>query len=139
MALFPSDEWLAQYRDLINGSQEYGEAAEDWEGDVAFFLEAEPDRGVPEDLVAWLDLWHGECRGARMITADEGERSAYGIRAPYSRWREVLEGDLDPIRGMMQGKLRVQGDLPTIIRYVSAANELVHLTGTVDTEFPDGD
>ena len=40
---------------------------------------------------------------------------------------------------MMQGKLRVQGDLPTIIRYVSAANELVHLTGKVDTEFPDGD
>ena len=61
------------------------------------------------------------------------------ISAPYSRWREVLEGDLDPIRGMMQGKLRVQGDLPTIIRYVSAANELVHLTGTVVTEFPDGD
>ena len=55
MALFPSDEWLAQYRDLINGSKEYGEAAEDWEGDVAFFLEAEPDRGVPDDLVAWLE------------------------------------------------------------------------------------
>ena len=46
MALFPSDEWLTRYRDLINGSQEYGEAAEDWEGDVAFFLEAEPDRGA---------------------------------------------------------------------------------------------
>ena len=28
MALFPSDEWLTQYRDLINGSKEYGEAAE---------------------------------------------------------------------------------------------------------------
>ena len=68
MARFPSDEWLTQYRDLINGSGEYRESAEDWEGDVAFFLEAEPDRGVPQDLVAWLDLWHGECRGARMIT-----------------------------------------------------------------------
>ena len=57
---------------MINGSQEYREAAEDWEGDVEFFLEAEPDRGVPQDLVAWLDLWHGECRGARMITAVSG-------------------------------------------------------------------
>ena len=37
---------------------------------------------------------------------------------------------------MMQGKLRVQGDLPTIVRYVSAANELVQLTGPVETEFP---
>jgi hypothetical protein len=38
---------------------------------------------------------------------------------------------------MMQGKLRVHGDLPTIIRYVRAANELVHLTTTVPTEFID--
>jgi putative sterol carrier protein len=59
------------------------------------------------------------------------------IRAPYSRWKDVLRGDLDPVKGMMQGKLRVQGDLPTIVRYVRAANELVRLTGTVETEFPD--
>ncbi len=38
---------------------------------------------------------------------------------------------------MMQGKLRVRGDLPTILRYVNAANELVVLTGEVDTIFPD--
>ena len=37
----------------------------------------------------------------------------------------------------MQGKLRVQGDLPTIVRYVRAANQLVHLTTTVPTEFVD--
>ena len=37
----------------------------------------------------------------------------------------------------MQGKLKVQGDLPTIVRYVRAANELVRLTGTLETEFPD--
>ena len=37
----------------------------------------------------------------------------------------------------MQGKLRVRGDLPTIVRYVQAANELVRLTGLIDTEFPD--
>jgi hypothetical protein len=38
---------------------------------------------------------------------------------------------------MMQGKLRVHGDLPTIVRYVQAANELVRLTGRIDTQFPD--
>ena len=137
MARFPSDEWLAVYRDLINGSQEYREAAEDWEGDVAFYLEAEPDRGVPGDLVAWLDLWHGECRGARMITADEGDRAAYGIRAPYSRWREVLEGRLEPVKAMVQGKLKLRGDLAEIVRHVRAASELVHLTTLVPTDFLD--
>ena len=101
-------------------------------------IEAEPDKGVSEDVWAWLDLWHGECRGGGIVDAGKAQAARFVIRAPYSRWREVLEGDLDPVRGMMQGKLRVHGDLPTIVRYVRAANELVHLTGTVETEFPDG-
>ena len=135
MALFPSEEWIALYRDLINGSEEYQEAGRTWEGDIAFVFEAEPDRGVAEDLVAWLDLRRGVCHGARMIAAEEGTRAEYEIRAPYSRWREVVKGDLDPVKGMMQGKLKVRGDLPNIVRHVRAANELVHLTTLVPTEF----
>lgn len=135
MAQFPSDEWLSRYRELINRSEGYRLAAETWEGDVAFFMEAEPDRGVPDDLVAWLDLWHGECRGARMITAGEADAAAYGIRAPYSRWREVVLGDLEPVKAMVQGKLKLRGDLAEIVRHVRAAQELVHLTTLVPTEF----
>jgi len=92
---------------------------------------------VPVDLWAWLSLWHGECRDARMVEPGDGQKAPYVIRAPYTRWKDVLMGDLDPVKGMMQGKLKVQGDLPTIIRYVRAANELVHLTGSVPTEFLD--
>ena len=135
MALFPSDEWLSLYRDLINGSDEYRDAARTWEGDIAFVLEAEPDRGVPSELAALLDLWHGECRDARMLGPGEGQEAAYGIRAPYSRWREVLAGELDPVKAMVQGKLKLRGDLANIIRHVRAAKELVHLTTRVPTEF----
>jgi putative sterol carrier protein len=38
---------------------------------------------------------------------------------------------------MMQGKLKLKGDLPTIVRYVKAANELVNIAGSVPTEFVD--
>jgi putative sterol carrier protein len=137
VALFPSDEWMTIYRERINASSEYREAAATWEGAVAFVFEAEPDHDVPRDLWALLDLWHGECRDARMLEPAEGERAPYVIRAPYSRWKEVLRGDLDPVKGMMQGKLKVQGDLATIVRYVRAANELVHLTMQVPTLFID--
>lgn len=137
VALFPSDEWIAIYRDRINASADYREAAATWEGAVSFVFEAEPDHGVPEDLWAIMDLWHGECREARMLSADEGGRAPFVIRAPYSRWKDVLRGDLDPVKGMMQGKLKVQGDLATIVRYVRAANELVHLTTQVPTSFRD--
>jgi putative sterol carrier protein len=135
MAVFPSDEWLAAFDERINGSETYREAAATWEGDIAFVLEAEPDHGVPEDAWIILDLWHGECRSARMATPAECERTRYLIRAPYSRWKEVLRKRLDPVKGMMQGKLKLQGDLPEIVRHVRAANELVHLTTLVPTEF----
>jgi putative sterol carrier protein len=138
VARFASEAWFQAFIEQINGSDRYREAAASWEGDIAFVIEAEPDKGVPADIVGWLDLWHGECRGGGVVEAEKASSSRYVIRAPYSRWREVVEGDLDPIRGMMQGKLKVQGDLPTIVRYVNAANELVHLTGAVETEFPDG-
>ncbi len=138
MALFPSKEWLDAYVERINGSQDYEEAAATWEGDVAYVFEAEPDKGVPEDVWTWIDLWHGKCRDSRYgVPADEGDRAKFVIRAPYSRWKEVIRKELDPIKGMMQGRLKLKGDLATLVKYVRAANELVNLAAHVPTEFVD--
>ena len=138
MPVFPSKEWLDVYVERINGSSEYKEAAATWEGDISYVFEAEPDKGVPLEVWSWLDLWHGDCRSARYgVTQEEGEKAKFIIRAPYSRWKEVIRKELDPVKGMMQGKLKLKGDLPTIVRYVKAANELVNLAQTVPTEFAD--
>jgi putative sterol carrier protein len=134
---FPTDPWFQELIVRINASDRYREAAADWEGDIAFVIEAEPGRGVPQDVWGLLDLWHGECRGGGLIDRERGAAARYTLRAPYSRWKEVVRGELDPIKGMMQGKLRVLGDLPAIVRQVRAANELVELTLQVDTVFPD--
>ena len=137
MPRFPTDEWFQDFIGRINASEEYAEAAANWEGEVAFVIEAEPDRGLPEDVWATLDLWHGACRGGGVIAEEAASQAPFVIRASLSRWREVLEGDLDPVRGMVQGKLKLRGDLPTILRYVRASSELVHLTELVDTTYPE--
>jgi putative sterol carrier protein len=135
---FPSKEWLDEYVEHINQSAEYREAAATWEGDISYVFEAEPDKGVPAEVWVWLDLWHGECRDARYgLTPDEGGKARFIIRAPYTRWKEVIRKELDPVKGMIQGKLKLRGDLPTIVRYVKAANELVNLAAGVPTEFVD--
>lgn len=137
MPTFPTDPWFQDLIAQINASENYREAAATWEGDIAFLVEAEPDKGIADDVWGLLDLWHGLCRGGGVVEEARGRASAYVIGAPYSRWKEVVLGDLDPVRAMMQGKLRVQGDLPTIVRYVRAADELVNLCGEVETTFPD--
>ena len=71
------------------------------------------------------------------MSPEEGEKAKFIIRAPYTRWKEVIRKELDPVKGMMQGKLKLRGDLPTIVRYVKAANELVNLAASVPTEFVD--
>jgi putative sterol carrier protein len=137
MAEFPSEEWLNEFVERINQSESYKEAAATWEGDVCFVFEAEPDKGVPQNIFGWLDLWHGECREGKLVDQEEGEKATFVIRAPYSRWKEVIKRERDPVKGRMQGKLKLKGDLPTIVRYVKASNELVTLAGTVPTEFVD--
>jgi putative sterol carrier protein len=137
MAAFGTREWLELFQEKVNASEAYRAAAATWEGEVAFVFESEPDRGWPVTVHALLDLWHGECRKARIVSEPEAEAAPFVIRAPFTRWKQVLERDLDPIKGMMQGKLRLRGDLPTIVRYVKAANELVNLATEVPTEFPD--
>ena len=71
------------------------------------------------------------------MTPDRGGEAEFVISAAYRRWKDVVRGELDPVRAMMQGKLRVRGDLPKILRSVQAANELVVLCGDVPTRFPD--
>lgn len=138
MALFPSEQWTKEYIEAVNASDAYREAAATWEGDVTFCFQAEPDKGVPEDLYAWFDLWHGDCREWKYgVPADEGTGAKFVISAPYSRWKDIIRKELDPIKGMMQGKIKLQGDLPTIVRYVKASNELVNIAGTIPTEFID--
>jgi len=58
------------------------------------------------------------------------------IVTSYARWKEVIQGNLDPIKGMMEGKLKLsRGDLPTIVRFVESSRQLVVSASKVPTEF----
>lgn len=136
---FPREGWFRALAERIGESEAYRLSAHDWEGDIAFVIEADPERGVSDDVWGYLDLWHGACRSGSVVTQERGEQAEFIISATYRRWKDVVRGDLDPVRAMMQGKLRVRGDLPKILRYVQAAHELVAVCGTVPTRFPDED
>ena len=136
MPEFPGDEWFRRFIEVINASPEYAVSAADWEGDVVIAIGAEPDKGVPRDVFCLLDLWHGSCRGGGAVEAARGDEAEFLVSAPYSRWREVIEGSLEPVKALMQGKLKVRGDLRKILRYVRATQELARLTRAVETTFP---
>jgi putative sterol carrier protein len=135
---FPSEEWTAAYQNAINTSSDYREAGKTWtHGAIAFVVPKEPAVGLEDDTAFILDLHQGECRKAWISTVDEAKQQPFCITGSYSQWKAVMRKELDPIKGMMQGKLKLKGNLPVIVRFVKAAQVLVELTGTIDTKFLD--
>jgi putative sterol carrier protein len=138
MARFPSAEWVAMYQEAINGNPAYKVGGANWDkGVVALICKAKPDFGLAEDTGIWLDLHKGVCREAKMVPAADAAKAPFCITGEYARWKQVIRKELDPITGMLQGKLRLKGDLPTIVRFVDASKALVESAGRVATEFPD--
>jgi putative sterol carrier protein len=134
---FFSPEWISAYKGAINGNPAYKAAGALWtHGVVALVCKAQPP-GFPNDVGLWLDLDRGVCREARAVTVEEAMKAPFCITGEYARWKQVLRKELEPIKGMMQGKLKLKGDLPTIVREVESAKELVNSAGTLDTTFAD--
>ena len=134
---FFSDEWLREFKEKINENAAYRTAAADWTyGVVALVCKAQPP-AFPRDAGIWLDLDRGACREAKLVTVEEAARAPFCITGEYARWKQVLRKELEPIKGMMQGKLRLKGDLPTIVRQVESAKELVNSASMIDTGFLD--
>jgi putative sterol carrier protein len=140
MALpFPSPEWAAAYKEALNANAAYKIAGKDWtHGVVAMVVKADPKLGIAEDTALWLDVDRGECRECRLMPATEAQAAAFIIVADYARWKTVIKKELDPIKGMMQGKLKLtKGHMPIIVKYVNSSRELVETTSKVATKFLD--
>jgi len=135
--VFPSPEWAAAYKDALNASAAYAEAGKDWtHGVVAMVVKSDPALGIPEDTALWLDVHGGKCRDIKLIPATEAREAPFIIEAVYDRWKQVIKKEIDPIKAMMQNKLKLtKGHMPTIVKYVNSSRELVETTSQVPTKF----
>lgn len=130
---FPSDEWIKALKDALNASEAYERSAKDWEGDFIFV--SEPDAAFPSPAYLFLGLYHGKCTDAALLQSPDERKAEFVITAPFSVWRQVIEGKLDPIQGMMTRKLKLQGNMMKIMRYPKAAKEIVACCALVPTDF----
>lgn len=130
---FPSDEWVKALKDQLNASETYERSAKDWEGDFIFVAEADDAHPAPAYL--FLGLYHGKCTDGALLQSYDERKAEFTVTAPYSAWRLVIEGKLDPIQGMMTRKLKLQGNMMKIMRYPKAAKEIISCCALVPTDF----
>ncbi len=132
-----SPEWAQAFKDEINRSSVYKDAAKGWKWSVGLVVEAEPDKNFPDPRGVVLDLHDGLARAIRVGTAAEAQACDFVITGTYSRWKEVAQKQLDATRGMLQDKLKLKGDLPTVVRYTRASQEMTECTTRVPVTWPD--
>ncbi|MCS6774008.1 MAG: SCP2 sterol-binding domain-containing protein [Anaerolineae bacterium] len=130
---FATPEWVAAFKAAINASAGYREAARTWEGDFWFILE--PEKEGDRRVLMYVDLWHGECRAAELAETEDGRTPEFRIAAPLRQWKRVITREIDPIRALVTGALKLQGNLAKIMRNVRAAQELVLCAASVPTRF----
>ncbi len=134
-----TESWAQAWKTEINQSKAYEEAARTWEWPLVLVMEADPDENVPDQRAVFADLYHGKCREARLAAMADLQSAPYVISADPFAWREVLEGSLEAISGLMKGRLVLtRGNMVVLARYVKAATELVSAAARIQSAFPGG-
>lgn len=130
-------EWVAQFQKSIQGDAGYKEVAKKWEGSVVIHILPKPEVGLIDQMYIFMDLWHGDCSFVKIVPPDTGEAGDFVLTGEYERWREVIGKEIEVVKGMMQGKIKVKGDQGTLVRNVKAATRLVDIAISTNPRFPD--
>jgi putative sterol carrier protein len=135
---FGSDAWAAALVAEINGSSEYRNAAAKWgdgfNGDVLLVFEA--DAAMPTARALLVELSKGACRGASFLAGASHPQAGFGLRAPFSVWRDVLARKTMAATAILTGKMKVEGDTMTLLKHTQAHRALIACAAALDTEFP---
>jgi len=131
-----SEEWANAWKDQLNSSPAYRQAAAGWEGSIVFVLGGGQAAG---ERAVFLDLHHGECRAARVATPEDLSTAPFVIAADAQSWQQLLAGSADPVGLVMGGKLRlIRGSAAALFPQIEAAKELVKAAGQIESTFPVG-
>lgn len=139
--IFGEQEWLDAFVKSVNESEAYEKAGKDWEGDFVFIVTPDGTGTLTEERRMYVDLWHGKCRGAYYVTPDKPapEKVAYIFGGKYGDWLKVFDRKLDPLKGVLQRKFKVECSpkaMAKMLRAVKATQELVKCTQIEGVEYP---
>lgn len=139
MPVFPSKEWCEQAVALVNGDPEAELAGKGWNGDFGAIIEAEDGR-LSQHFCIYVVPSGGRLEKFEVLRdPDDFEdiEPAYLARAPYSVWKGLLTGTLDPIETVLKGRIKMRGDLQPLMERMRYRGIADRVFATLDTQFVD--
>jgi putative sterol carrier protein len=139
MPKFPSKEWCEEAVRLTNSDHEAVAAGQGWTGDFGAIVDAEPGK-LPSPFVIHIVPKNG--RLEKLLVLDDPDdleefEPAYVARAPYSVWKQLLQGTLDPVEAVLKRRIAVKGDLQPLIERMRYKGIADRVFATLKTEFID--
>lgn len=132
MPVFPSYEWMAEFCGRLASHPEADHVAEALDGVYRFVVEP---AGPLEERHAYDVSIRPTGAGPKVGLVD-GEAShtpRLTMTTDYRRWQQLVRGELDVGMAVMLRRLKVSGDLSSLIGNVSSARPLLESLHEVDT------
>lgn len=132
MPVFPSDEWMAEFCERLEAHEESNDVAHALDGLYRFVV----DPGGPLDEQHVYDIViRPDGKGAEVYLADgdHDEKPRLTMTTDYRRWQQLVRGELDVGMAVMLRRLKVSGDLTSLMGNVSSARPLMDALHEVDT------
>ena len=131
MPVFPSYEWMDEFCERLQAHEESGDVAVALDGVYRFVI----DPGGPlEEQHVYDVVIQPTDDGADVSVSDDGAvKPRLTMTTDYRRWQQLVRGELDIGMAVMLRRLRVSGDLSSLMSNVSSARPLVESLHEVDT------
>jgi putative sterol carrier protein len=139
MPRFPSKEWCEEAVRLTNADPEAAQAGQGWQGDFGAVVDAEPGK-LDRTFVAYLVPMDGRIVKLRILEdPDDLEEfdPAYVARAPYSVWKQLLQGTLDPVEAVLRRRIAVKGDIQPLIERMRFKGIADRVFAQLQTDYAD--
>jgi putative sterol carrier protein len=129
---FFSQEWAQDAIDNVNADKVFFKASQGFDSSFLFTVYADPARGVKQNLYVYNELMKGKAGG---VEAGVEKKADMSIAGSYDVWKEVVEGNKDPIKAIMNKELVFEGDLKKVMKYMKAVKLLIDNVMKVPTEW----
>ncbi len=134
MVLFPSEEWCRVLADTLNHSPAHLKDAGDYVGTSTWVITA--DGALTKTVRLYFSFDHGKLVETGVIPEGETRQTDDTTTAPFSVWRKIAEGKLNPIPAIVRGQLKLEGKSMHVMRNVKAVHSLFEHALRIPTEFP---
>lgn len=136
---FPSRAWCEEALRLLETDPETVRAGQGWTADIGVVVAAEPGK-LDKPFVVYFRPVEGRIEQWKiLVDADDLDEfdPAYRIQAPYSVWKGLLLGTVDPVEAVLRRQVQVEGEIQPLVERIQHKKLAERVLERIETRFVD--